>query len=146
MQARLLAIADGTVDGVAERERRQGDGSLMVVRSASRDLSAEAIAEFLRDSAHCAQTLLVAERDGVILDNALKRMGLPRCGFRYHTRIRGATQVLKLCLALMWAPVNPHRILQFLLHPTGPLPRWVPGTCRRPRLHPGCPESESTLA
>ena len=124
-QARLLAIADGTVDGIAERERLQGDGSLMVVRSASRDLSAEAIAELLRDSVQCGETLLVAERDGVILDNALERVGLPRCGFRYHTPFRGATQVLKLCLALMWTPVNPHRMLQFLLHPTGPLPRWV---------------------
>ena len=125
VQARLLAIADGTVDGIAERERLQGDGSLMVVRSASRDLSAEAIAEFIRDTGQYAETLLVAERDGVILDHALERVGLPRCGFRYHTRFRGATQVLKLCLALMWAPVNPHRMLQFLLHPTGPLPRWV---------------------
>lgn len=125
VQARLLAIADGTVDGSAERERLQGDSSLMVVRSASRDLSAEAIAELLQDPVRCAQTLLVAERDGVILDNALERMGLPRCGFQYHTSFRGATQVLKLCLALMWAPVNPHRMLQFLLHPTGPLPRWV---------------------
>ena len=103
----------------------QGDGSLMVVRSSSRDLSAEAIAELVRDSGQCAETLLVAERDGVILDNALERVGLPRCGFRYHTRFRGAIQVLKLCLALMWAPVNPHRMLQFLLHHTGPLPRWV---------------------
>ena len=125
VQARLLAIADGAHDGITERERLQGDGSLMVVRSSSRDLSAEAIAELVRDSGQCAETLLVAERDGVILDNALERVGLPRCGFRYHTRFRGAVQVLKLCLALMWAPVNPHRMLQFLLHPTGPLPRWV---------------------
>ena len=33
--------------------------------------------------------------------------------------------MLKLCLALMWAPLNPHRMLQLLLHPTGPLHRWV---------------------
>ena len=125
VQARLLAIANGIEDGIAERERLRGDGSLTVVRSASRDLSAEAVAEFVRDSGPCAETLLVAERDGVILDNALERVGLPRCGFRYHTRFRGATQVLKLCLALIWAPVSPHRMLQLLLHPTGPLPRGV---------------------
>ena len=125
VQARLLAIADGTVEGIAEPEQLRGDGSLTIVRSASRDLSAEAIAEFVRDSGRYAETLLVAERDGVILDNALERVGLPRCGFRYHTSFRGATQVLKLCLALIWAPVSPHRMLQLLLHPTGPLPRWV---------------------
>lgn len=125
VQARLPAIADGADDRISERERLEGDGSLIVVRSSSRDLSAEAIAEFVRASGQCSETLLVAERDGIILDNALERVGLPRCGFRYHTRFRGAIQVLKLCLALMWAPVNPHRMLQFLLHPTGPLPRWV---------------------
>ena len=85
----------------------QGEGSLIVVRSASRDLPAEAVAEFLPTSAKSAHTLLVAERDGVILDNPLERVGLLRCGLRYHTRFRAATQVVKLGLALMWAPVNP---------------------------------------
>ena len=125
VQARLLAIADDTEGGVASHERLQGDGSLVVVKSASRDLSAETVAEVLRGSTDTDETLLVAERDGIILDNALERAGLPRCGFQYHTRFRAATQVLKLGLALMWAPVSPQRMLQFLLHPAGPLPRWV---------------------
>ena len=125
VQARLLAITAGSEVEVAAREPLRGDGSLVVVRAASRDLTADAVAEFLLASGQSTQTLLIAERDGVILDNALERAGLPRCGFRYHTRFRAATQVLKLCLALVWAPVNPHRTLQFLLHPSGPLPRWA---------------------
>ena len=32
---------------------------------------------------------------------------------------------MKLALALVWKPVDPHRMLQFLLHPSGPLPRWI---------------------
>jgi hypothetical protein len=28
---------------------------------------------------------------------------------------------LKLCLALLWEPVNPHLLLQFLIHPLGPV-------------------------
>ena len=83
---------------------------------------------------------LVAERDGVILDNALERIGLPQCGFRYHTRFRGATQVLKLCLAFMWAPVNPHRMLQILLHPTrpyAPVGAFASRRCRRCILQGG---------
>ena len=104
----------------------QGDRSFIVVKSASRDLSADAIAEYLLSSGRISETLLVAEHDeGIILDNALERAGLPRCGFQRHTRFRAATQVLKLSLALVWEPVDPHRILQFLLHPTGPLPKWV---------------------
>ena len=107
-----------------ERESLQGDGSLVVVKSASKDLSADAIAEFLLETGEIGRTLLVAEVDGIVLDNALERAGLPRSGFRHHTRFRSATQVLKLALALLWKPVDPHRMLQFLLHPAGPLPRW----------------------
>ena len=119
VQTRLLALAGGDEEGGEATETLQGDGSVMVVESASRDLSADAVAEYLHALHADTQTLLIAEWDGVILDNALERAGLPRCGFRRHTRFRGATQVLKLALALVWEPVNPHRVLQFLLHPTG---------------------------
>ena len=126
VQTRLLSMVNRDEDRIADSERLQGDRSFIVVKSASRDLSADAIAEFLLSSRRISATLLVAEHDeGIILDNALERAGLPRCGFRRHTRFRAATQLLKLSLALVWEPVEPHRILQFLLHPTGPLPKWV---------------------
>ena len=125
VQRRLLSMADRDDDSAAERESLQGDGSLVVVKSASKDLSADAIAEFLLETGEIGRTLLVAEVDGIVLDNALERAGLPRCGFRHYTRFRSATQVLKLALALLWKPVDPHRVLQFLLHPSGLLPRWV---------------------
>ena len=118
-------MADRDDDSAAERESLQGDGSLVVVKSASKDLSADAIAEFLLESGGIGRTLLLAEVDGIVLDNALERAGLPRSGFRHYTRFRSATQVLKLALALLWKPVDPHRMLQFLLHPSGLLPRWV---------------------
>ena len=125
VQTRLLSMVDRDEDGGAERESLQGDGSLVVVKSASKDLSADAIAEFLLENGEMGRTLLVAEVDGIVLDNALERAGLPRCGFRHYTRFRSATQVLKLALALVWEPVDPHRMLQFLLHPSGALPRWI---------------------
>lgn len=125
VQATLLAAADANGESIARRTALRGDGSLVVLKAISRDLSADAVAELLLADGDGAGTLLVAERDGIVLDNALERAGLPRCGFRYHTAFRGATQVLKLSLALIWAPVDPHRTLQFLLHPTGPLPQWV---------------------
>ena len=124
VQNRLLSMIDRDDDRSAEREPLQGDGSLIVVKSASKDLSADAIAEFLLESKGIHRTLLVAEIDGIVLDNALERAGLPRCGFQHYTHFRSATQVLKLVLALVWKPVDPHRLLQFLLHPSGPLPRW----------------------
>ena len=125
VQTRLLAIANRNVDQPLHPESLQGDRSVIVVKAVSRDLSADAIAEFLLTSGRMEGTLLVAEHGGIILDNALERVGLPRCGFQWHSRFRTATQVLKLVLALVWKPVDPHRILQYLLHPTGPIPRWV---------------------
>ena len=125
VQRRLLSTIDHDGGSVAESEALRRDGSLVVVRSASKDLSADAVAEFLLATGGIGRTLLVAEVDGIVLDNALERAGLPRCGFRHYTRFRSATQVLKLALALVWKPVDPHRILQFLLHPGGPLPGWV---------------------
>ena len=125
VQTSLLALAGGDGAGFLARANLQGDGSVLVVKSASRDLSADAIAEFLLASGEHASTLLIAENDGTILDNAFERAGLPRCGFANHTPFRAATQVLKLGLALVWEPVDPRRILQFLMHPTGPLPTWV---------------------
>ncbi len=128
VQTRLLSILGPGEDRIAGTERLRGDRSLIVVKSASRDLSADAVAEFLLASSQISETVLVAEHDGIILDNALERAGLPRCGFQRYTRFRAATQVLKLSLALVWEPVDPYRLLQFLLHPTGPLPRWVRST------------------
>ena len=125
VQTRLLEMARDELPGGGVRETLKGDGSLIVVKAASRDLSADAIAEYFLGPGAVAETLVVAERDGVVLDNAFERAGLPRCGFVHHTRFRAATQVLKLALALVWDPVDPHRILQFLLHRVVPLRPWV---------------------
>ena len=113
VQTKLLAIANRNVDRPSHAEPLQGDRSVIVVKAVSRDISADAIAEFLLTSGQMEGTLLVAEHGGIILDNALERVGLPRCGFQWHSRFRTATQVLKLALALVWEPVDPRRILQY---------------------------------
>ena len=99
------------------------DGSLVVVRAFSRDVTAQATAEMLRqlDDPSCA--VVVAAQDGIILDNALQRVGLARAGFQHYSPFRAASQVLKLAFALIWQPLDPHRLLQFLIHPVNPL-RW----------------------
>src|SRR6185503_5556914 len=86
----------------------------------------QAVAEYLHArTGAISDTVVIAERDGVIVDNALERVGLPRTGFQHHSRFRAVTQVLKLCLALVWDPIDPRLLLQFLIHPVGPLPRHV---------------------
>ena len=108
-----------------------GDGSLVVVRAFSRDVTAQATAELLRQLDDPSQTVVVASRDGIILDNAFDRVGLPRGGFQHYSPFRAASQVLKLAFALIWQPLDPHRLLQFLIHPVNPLPWRVRGRLAR---------------
>ncbi len=131
IQECLLALDDDampapgneTPDGKRPRIRLSGDDSLIVVRAASRDVSAQVIGEYLRGRADRGDdVVLIAERDGIIVDNALERVGLPRAGFQHYSRFRAVTQVLKLALSLVWKPLGPRPLLQFLLHPVGPLP------------------------
>lgn len=103
------------------------DGSLVVVRAFSRDVTAQATAEMLRQLDDPSHAVVVASRDGIILDDALQRVGLPRAGFQHYSPFRAASQVLKLAFALIWQPLDPHRLLQFLIHPVNPLPWRVRG-------------------
>ncbi len=98
----------------------RGDGSLVVVRALSRDVTAQAVAEVVRQRRD-GSAVVIATRDGIVLDNAFERVGLPRAGFQHYSPFRAAGQVLKLALALVWEPLDPHRLLQFLIHPVGPL-------------------------
>ena len=103
----------------------KGDGSLVLLRAMSRDVSAQAVAEWLRaeqrDGTPAGESVLIAPHAGIVLDDALHRVGLPRAGFQNYSPFRAASQVLKLALALVWEPLDPHRLLQFLIHPVSPL-------------------------
>lgn len=103
-------------------EALRGDGSLLVVRGTCRDVTAQAVAEALRGLDDPQRAVVIASRDGIVLDNALERVGLARAGFQHYSPFRAASQVVKLALALVWEPLDPHRLLQFLIHPLSPLP------------------------
>lgn len=103
-------------------EELAGDGSLVVLRAVSRDVTAQATAELMRGLSDRNAAVAVATHDGIILDNAFERVGMPRAGFQHYSPFRAASQVLKLALALVWQPLDPHRLLQFLIHPVSPLP------------------------
>jgi hypothetical protein len=125
VQTTLLELAEAAEGREAARRELRGDRSLLVIRGASRDISAHAIGELLLDPGALEDTVVIAERDGIIIDNALERVGSARAGFQHYSRFRAVTQVLKLGLGLLWEPINPHLLLQFLIHPLGPLPAGV---------------------
>ena len=117
VQTTLLRLLERHTREKPEKVPLAGDGSLVLVRGVSRDISAQAVAEYVAKLGGAVDALVIAERDGVVLDNALARIGSPRCGFRHYSRFRAVTQVLKLSVGLLWEPVNPRLLLQFLLHP-----------------------------
>ncbi|MCE2425563.1 MAG: hypothetical protein J4F45_10770, partial [Pseudomonadales bacterium] len=96
LQALLL---DGHV------QKLRADGSLVVVRAFSRDVTAQATAEIVRALPDRRRAVVVADRDGIVLDNAFERVGLPRAGFQHYSPFRSVAQVLKLTLALVWEPL-----------------------------------------
>ena len=91
MQETLADIAvDTDVHAVTKRPLR-GDGTFVVLRGASRDITAQAVAESIVAAGAAAATnaiLVIAEHDGIILDNAMERAGLPRAGFQHYSRFR----------------------------------------------------------
>ena len=120
LQAALLA-ADEDATAPRPGEPLRGDGTVLVIRAESRDVSARSLAEYLREAGEPSR-VLIAERDGIVFDNALERANLPRCGFQHASHFRPVPQVPALALALLWAPVDPRLLLQFLSHPVAPLP------------------------
>lgn len=116
-----LARLQATLSESNAKQPLKGDGSVLVLHAESRDVSARALAEYLGKCGPDGR-VLIAERDGVVFDRALERSGLPRCGFQHRSRFRPVSQVPALALALLWQPVDPRVLLQFLLHPVVPLP------------------------
>ncbi len=128
VQQILTRLVEADTGAVPTKTQLRGDGTFVVLRGASRDITAQAVAECViaaADGQSHDDALLIAEHDGVILDNACERAGLPRAGFQHYSQFRAVSQVLKLGLSLLWRPVSPQLLLQFLIHPVGPLRRSV---------------------
>jgi len=115
-------------DGSNNKVKLSGDDSLLVVKAGATAFSASAIAKLLQPGQEKEQAnrfCLLAEQNGASLDAALEQEGLLRLGFRANSPWRPAFQVLPLCFELLWQPLDPHILLQFLNHPVGPLPRRI---------------------
>ena len=65
---------------------------------------------------------VLAEARGELLDESLETMGSPRLGFNALSPWRPVFQVLPLACELLWEPLNPTALFQFLSHSLGPIP------------------------
>lgn len=121
VQQRCLAAA---IDGVlAPMDALAVDGSVTVMRP----LTVEIAEHWLSNQYHTApdaSRLIVCDEPamGSSLDETLKVTGAPTCGFSESSSLRPTVQALPLALETLWDPIEPARLLDFLMHPVGPLP------------------------
>lgn len=119
---------DKQPDGAIAKVHLQGDASFTVLNAHSKAISARLIAQWLQQQSAVLRTnsvALLAGADGYLVDDALAAVDLPRLGFEHTAPWRPVLQVLPIALALLWEPLNPETLLQFLMHPVGLLPRRI---------------------
>ena len=99
------------------------DGTLLVLRAHARVTAARMIGEL------CARnpqnTLLLVEQDGGVLDVLSSANGNASLGVSERSSLRPALQLIPLAFSLLWQPLDPYALLEFLIHPLCPLPRFV---------------------
>jgi hypothetical protein len=114
------ALATGDAAGV-KRFRLRNDGSALFLTAHSEAVLAHGVAQWIRESRARGQTLLIAGHDSGILDRALADLDEPVTGLQPRSCARPISQVLLLALRLVWKPLDPRALLEFLTHPVCPL-------------------------
>jgi hypothetical protein len=119
---RLVAPFNAT----GTRPQIVGDRSVTLLTADTEIVAAEALVGWLAaDKAGNEGLVFVTGADSAALDHSLNRAGLPRLGASAASPHRALLQVLPLAFALAWDPPDPHKLLDFLLLPVSPLPRWA---------------------
>lgn len=108
-------------DAVPSRIELSGDGSVVVLTACSRAVSARLIAEYLKSDTE-RQVAVLTGSHGYELDEAFESIDVPKCGFQPLSTWRPPLQILPLALGLLWKPLDPVILSQFLNLPMAPLP------------------------
>jgi RecB family exonuclease len=108
-----------------EKIQLRGDGSVIALRADSPQESTPLTALLTQGwqrEAPDKSIALLAEARGELLDDTLELLHSPRLGFTATSPWRPVFQVLPLACELLWEPLNPTALFQFLSHPVGPIP------------------------
>lgn len=106
-----------------KKVKLKADGSVVVLTARSKEVSARLLAEHIRSSRRKNKMVVLTGQNGVSFDEALEGVDEARCGFEKASNWRPVLQVLPLAMGLLWEPLDPYLLLQFLNHPVGPLPK-----------------------
>ena len=114
--------------------RLQGDGTVLALSAHNETLLGRAVSQILHGTfaakksswfAKQHRTTLIAGNGVEALELAFEAEDHSLTGSSTPTRWRPPLQVLPLVLSLLWEPLDPHRLLEFLTHPICPLPGFV---------------------
>jgi RecB family exonuclease len=121
LQSALWAI--NQKEGTKPQEiKLADDGSVVVLTARSREVSARFLAEYIKSKAGKWDAVILCGGRGKLLDQALASVDEARCGFFSTSNNRPPLQSLPLTLSVIWEPLDPYTLQQFLTHPVGPLP------------------------
>ncbi|RLA22130.1 MAG: hypothetical protein DRQ61_07150 [Gammaproteobacteria bacterium] len=125
---KALINSQERADDASNKVQLSGDISVLIVKAGATAFSASSMSKLLHHAQQVEKAgdfCLLAEQNGASLDAALEYEGLLRLGFQANSPWRPAFQVLPLCFELLWQPLDPKVLLQFLNHPVGPIPRRI---------------------
>ncbi|MBB2961883.1 PD-(D/E)XK nuclease family protein [Methylobacterium sp. R2-1] len=110
------------------RECLRGDGTVVEIEAGTALLAAECVAEWVASDPDAGRgTVVVSDGDTALLDQALARRGLPVLGLSAPSPLRSGFQVIALCFAVVWKPLDPEKLLEFLTLPLSPIAPWAAG-------------------
>ncbi len=113
----------GTVDN---KTLSPQDDSLILLQADNEWEAAEHLALWLASQPEANNLVtIICGSDTNVLDQALRRHGLPRLGRSEASRWREIQQVLPLMLSNAWKPVDIRLLVELLSLTESPLPRWV---------------------
>ena len=104
----------------------KGDGSVLLLRAPSCGISAPWLASYCKQLLATAQDYeigLLCDGSSEELDLALAQASVAIQASGERSSFRPVFQVLPLVMDLLWAPLSPSRLLEFLSHPIGPIPK-----------------------
>lgn len=103
------------------------DDSFRFITSQSTSLACEYLANiFAKNLESLGDTVVLCENDDIAfyLDATLNRKGLPTMGVKLGISTHPVYQLLPLTLALLWEPVDPQVLLDYLTLPLCPIPSY----------------------
>ena len=117
--------------GALQRALRNGesaeascDGTLVIFRPNSDTQAAEMMASWLSSDGAPKPVLIIPPGDRT-LSRVLSGYGAPELGITSRSTSRPILQMLPILVDLLWEPLNPFRLIEFLGLPETPFPHWV---------------------